>query len=349
MAWGCKISFFELDLSFTVINIIKTDTWRMGERKYVLDLNDLQYKQIELPWKRKLLRMAFWFIGSIVLAAFYYTIFEKIFGSPEEKILRQDLDNIKLKYSLVGRQMENSLAALKSLRLSDDIRYRPILGMDKISESFRNPGIGGVDRNEDLYGYENSSSMILFRSKIDEIRNKELIQLESFKAITERSKEYEREMEHIPYICPVKVTIKRGDGLKFREHHPVTGNPQWHHGQDFNAPYGTEVFASGAGRVIEAGWSTGGFGNYVVIDHGYGYRTTYGHLSSIKVTKGMDVKRGDMVGLSGSSGSSTGPHLHYQIDLFGQHKNPLAFFNDDLTDDEYFEMIQTLNSKTKFR
>ena len=321
----------------------------MGDRKYFFDLNDLQYKQIKLPWKKRLLGLLFWFAGTILIAVLYGAIFQKIFGSPEEKILRQELENMKLQYSLVGRQMDNSMAIIKSLRLSDDRRYRPILSMDTVPVSFRNPGFGGVDRNEELYGYENSGMMISYRTKIEEIRNRALVQSESFSAITERSKEYEREMEYIPWICPVKVNIRRGDGVKFREVHPVLGTSQWHHGQDFNAPYGSEVFATGAGRVIEAGWNSGGFGNYVVIDHSYGYQTTYGHLSSIKVARGMDVKRGDLVGLSGSSGTSSGPHLHYQIDLYGQHKNPLAFFNDDLTEEEYLVMIQTLNSRTKFR
>ena len=112
----------------------------MGDRKYVFDLNDLQYKQIKLPWKKKLLGLLFWFAGTIVIAVFYGAIFEKIFGSPEEKVLRQELENMKLQYSLVGRQMDNSMAIIKSLRLSDDIRYRPVLSMDSIPESFRNPG-----------------------------------------------------------------------------------------------------------------------------------------------------------------------------------------------------------------
>lgn len=327
----------------------KIATCRMRNRKYVLDLNDLQFKQLKLPWKKKLFRGILLFVGTIVISLFYGSLFENIFGSPEETVLRQELESMKLRYSLVSRQMDNSMKILKSISLSDDIRFRPILGMDSIPESFRKPGIGGVDRSEDLYGYENSSLMISSRTKIEEIKNMAVIQAESFKAINERTIEYKREMEHIPWICPVRVDIKRGDGVKFREVHPVLGTPQWHHGQDFSAPFGTEVFATGAGRIMEAGWNSGGFGNYVVIDHGYGFQTTYGHLSNIKVSKGMDVKRGDLVGLSGSSGTSSGPHLHYQIDLFGHHENPLAFFNDDLTEDEYFEMIQTLNSKTKFR
>jgi len=129
--------------------------------------------------------------------------------------------------------------------------------------------------------------------------------------------------DYLPLICPVTVTVRRGDGLKFREVHPVLGTPQWHHGQDFSTPYGTEVYATGNGKVIRAGWNIGGHGNYVEIDHGYGYHSSYSHLSKIKVSTGMDVKRGDLIGLSGSSGVSSGPHLHYQIMLYGHYQNPL--------------------------
>jgi hypothetical protein len=321
----------------------------MRNRKYVLDLNDLQYKQVRLPWKKKLLRVVVWFAGTVAVAVFYGTIFENIFGSPEEKVLQQQIDNIKLQYALVGKQFENTTEIINGIKLSDEMRYRPILDMDSIPESMRNPGFGGVDRYRDLSGYFNSDLMITKRNKLDEIKNSLNVQKESFVAVSDRKNEWIREMEHIPWISPVKVSIKRGDGVKYRDHHPVLGIGQWHHGQDFEAPYGTEVFATGAGTVIEAGWSTGGFGNYVVIDHDYGFHTTYGHLSNIRVTRGMNLKRGDLVGLSGSTGISSGPHLHYQIDLYGQHKNPLYFINDDLSEDQYFEMIQALSSETKFR
>ncbi|HBE41155.1 MAG TPA: hypothetical protein DDW27_08125 [Bacteroidales bacterium] len=186
------------------------------------------------------------------------------------------------------------------------------------------------------------------RTRIEEMKNMVDVQQSSFKAIVEKEAEWSRMYSYLPLICPVSVTIQRGDGLKFREVHPVLGTSQWHHGQDFSAPYGTEVFATGNGRVIESGWNGGGFGNYVVIDHGYGYQSTYGHLSSIKVTRGTEVKRGDLIGLTGSSGVSSGPHLHYQIDFYGRHQNPLHFFNDDLSKDEYFEMISLLTSSKKF-
>jgi hypothetical protein len=321
----------------------------MRKQKYFLDINELQYKQVKLPWRKKLARLFFWFALTVIITIIYGAIFEYIFGSPKEKLLNQQIDNLKLQYSFAEKELDDAFKMMSSLRMSDEIRYRPILEMDSLPESFRKPGYGGVDRFRYLDGFINTGLMKTTRTRIEELKNMVNVQDESFKAIEDRRNEWERMYEYLPMISPVDVTIPLGDGLKFREVHPVTGNPQWHHGQDFTAPYGTEVYVTGAGKVIDAGWNTGGFGNYVRVDHGYGYQTIYGHLSSIKVTKGMNVKRGDLIGLTGSSGTSSGPHLHYQIDQYGKHKNPLYYFNDDLTEEEYFDMIQMLTSSTKFR
>jgi hypothetical protein len=289
-----------------------------------------------------------WIAASIVLSVFYNTLFYSHFGSLKAKLLRQEIDDIKLNYSLLSRDIDNSDKLLDNLELSDGNCYRPVLDMDPIPGSVRNMGIGGVNRYEELEGYENSRLMLTYAKRIEDLRNRSTLQYESFRAIEGRQEEWKREMEYLPMISPVNVTYRLGDGVRFREVHPVLGTPQWHHGQDFSTPYGTEVFATGSGRVIEAGWK-GGLGNCIVIDHGYGYRSTYGHLSSMKVSAGLNVKRGDLIGLTGSTGTSTGPHLHYQIDLYGQFKNPLYFFNNDLTEEEYFEMIQTLSAHSKYR
>jgi len=315
----------------------------------VLDQTNLQYKQVRLPLKVKLLRFLLWFIVSVVVAVFYGTIFENLFGSPKAKILSQQLENLKLQYSLIGMQLGNSIVSLNSYRMSDDRRYRPILDMDSIPESFRKAGFGGVDRFNDLTGYMNSDLLISCWTKIEEIKNMANVQKESFKSIAERSAEWKREMDHEPLISPVDVKYHLGDGFKYRDIHPVFGTPRMHYGQDFSVPYGTDVYATGDGKVIESGWNSGGFGNYIVIDHGYGLQSTYGHLSKIKVVKEMNIKRGDLIGLSGSTGTSSGPHLHYQIDQFGEHKNPVNFFNNDISVEEYNEMILTLESKSKFR
>ena len=320
----------------------------MVNRKYFLDLNDLQYKQVKLPWKKKLFRSLLWVAGTITITIIYSTVFHAFYGSPKLKMLNQEVASLKFQYVLANKELDNTIRIIKSLKMSDEVRYRPVLELDSIPESFRNPGFGGVDRFRDLDGYPTSDIMKSTRVRIEEMKNMVNVQGESFRAIMEKEAEWSRMYDYLPLISPVTVTIRRGDGLKFREVHPVLGTPQWHHGQDFNAPYGTEVYATGNGKVIESGWNNGGFGNYVVIDHGYGYQSTYGHLSSINVSRGTDVKRGDLVGLTGSSGTSSGPHLHYQIDLYGRHQNPLHFFNDDLTEDEYFEMIMLLTSSKKF-
>lgn len=320
----------------------------MFNHKYFLDLTDLQYKKVRLPWKSKLFRFALWSVAAVVTTIIYSSLFNGTFGSPKEKELSQEIENLKMSYSIMGMTIDNALKTLHDLELSDGNRYRPVLDMDSVPGSMRNMGSGGVERYEELYGYNNSDLMLASREKVAEIKNKATIQFESFRAIEEKKNEWKREMEYLPMISPVNVIYRLGDGMKFRDKHPVLGTPQWHHGQDFRTPYGTNVYATGSGKVIEAGWNSG-FGNCIVVDHGYGYRSTYGHLSNIKVTVGLNIKRGDQIGLSGNTGTSTGPHLHYQIDLYGQHKNPLYYFNDDLTEDEYFDMIQTLTAQSKLR
>jgi murein DD-endopeptidase MepM/ murein hydrolase activator NlpD len=318
-------------------------------RKYVLDLTDLQFKQVRLPWTKKFIRILLWFAGSVAIASLYGAFFENIFGSPKEKLLSAQIENLKLQYSLVGRELDNSVASLNSLRLSDDKRYRPILDMDSVPESYRKAGFGGVDRYQDLEGFQNSDLLISYKTKIDEIKSMSTIQSESFKTIAERSVEWKRELDHFPGISPVSVKFRLGDGLKWRTVHPVLGTSRPHNGQDFDVPYGTQVYATGDGKVIESGWNSGGFGNWIVIDHGYGLQTVYGHLSDIKVVKNQNVKRGDIIAISGSTGLSSGPHLHYQVEQFGTHKNPVNFFNNDVTAEEYNDMIQAFESKSKLR
>ncbi len=290
-----------------------------------------------------------WFGFSLVISAFYFYVFEKQFGSPKEKMLKQQVENMKLQYTLLGREMDKSFTALNSFRLSDDSRYRPILDMESIPQAYRKGGIGGTERFSELKGYQNSDLLVAFRTRIEEIKNMSNVQDESFIALNEEAKEWRRQIDHYPGISPVRVNFQLGDGYRFRAIHPVLGTPRMHNGQDFRVPYGTEVFATGDGIVVESGYSTGGFGNYVVIDHDYGLASLYGHLSEIRVPKGMNVKRGDLIGISGNSGLSSGPHLHYQVEQKGHAINPLNFFNNDMTLEEYNEMIQAFNARSKFR
>jgi len=321
----------------------------MRNRKYFLDPNDLQFKQVRLPWKKKILHILLWFGGTIIISILYANLFENLFGSPKEAMLNQQIGNLRFNYTIADRELDLSLETLNSLKMSDEIRYRPILEMDNIPESIRKPGFGGVERFTDLNGYFYSDIMKEIRLKIEELKNMSNVQNESFISIKERSEEWKYEMDHLPAISPVDVKYRLGDKYGFRQIHPVLGIARMHYGQDFVVPYGTEVYATGDGKVVEAGWTSGGYGNYVKIDHGNGLQSIYGHLSKINVPKDINVKRGDLIGLSGSSGTSSGPHLHYQIDKSGQHVNSINYFNSDMTEEEFNEMIQAFGSKSRFR
>lgn len=315
----------------------------MLRKKYLLDKKEIIYKEYKLSFAQKLARFSLFLIASIILATAYGFAFKHFFGSPKEKRLQSELQEIRLKYQLLEKDFETIEGELDDIAAAEDNIYRPVFDMEQIPASFRQSGYGGTRKYRDLQGYENADILISASKKVDELLRRTYIQSRSFDDIIPVASEWKRKWEHIPYIRPVNVNIPLGEGLKFREEHPVLGCPRWHHGQDFKAPIGTEVFSTGKGVVLRAGWSPYGFGNMVEIDHGYGFKTIYGHLSAVRVTEGQEVNRGDLIGLSGSTGISSGPHLHYEIHYNGKIENPLYFFNDDLSREEYKEMIDVLS------
>ncbi len=311
-------------------------------KKYVFDAASLQFTRHRRNTREKLIRFSVWFGLSVLMTIIYAFIFHQLFGSPKEELLAQKVDEMKLKYTLLERKIDYSSAVIADLRSSDNSSYRAILDLSLIPENISEGGAGGINKVGDLTGYMNTELMMAVSSKFDDLKTQTNIQYNSLTELTVRAAEWKEMWAHLPYIRPVNVTMRLGDGVKFREKHPVLGSPRWHFGQDFRCPLGTEVYATGAGVVYYAGNDNDGFGIKVVIDHGYGYRTIYGHLSEYRVKRGQKVTRGDMIGLSGNTGISTGPHLHYQIDLFGSHVNPLWYFGDSLTEDEYFMMLDFL-------
>jgi len=313
------------------------------KKNYVFDHANLQFMQHRRKGSEKLLRFALWFSLSIVATLFYSLVFHRLFGSPKEELLQQQVEELRLRYTILERHIDRSSSAIAEMRSSDNTSYRAVLDMPLIPADISQGGAGGTNRTADMTGYIYSDLMIRVRSKFDNLKTQTNIQYNSFNELTERADEWKEMWAHLPYIRPVNVTMRLGDGMKFREKHPVLGSPRWHFGQDFCCPIGTEVHATGAGIVAFAGNQHDGFGIKVVIDHGYGYRTIYGHLSEFSVRRGQKVTRGDFIGLSGNTGTSTGPHLHYQIDLFGAHVNPLWYFQANLTEAEYFMMLDYLS------
>ena len=315
----------------------------LRRKNYVFDHANLQFLQHRRKGSEKLLRFALWLSLSIVATLFYSLVFHRLFGSPKEELLQQQVDELKLRYTLLEKHIDRSSAAIAEMRSSDNTSYRAVLDMPLIPSDISQGGAGGTNRAADMTGYLYSDLMIRVRSKFDNLKTQTNIQYNSFTEVTQQADEWKEMWAHLPYIRPVNVTMRLGDGMKFKDKHPVLGSPRWHFGQDFCCPIGTEVHATGAGIVAYAGNDRDGYGIKVVIDHGYGYQTIYGHLSEFNVRRGQKVSRGDFIGLSGNTGTSTGPHLHYQIDLFGEHVNPLWYFQDNLTEDEYFMMLDYLS------
>jgi murein DD-endopeptidase MepM/ murein hydrolase activator NlpD len=316
-------------------------------RKYELDHGTLEFRQVKLAGKRLLGRLFFWFFISLMSAGVYALFVGHFLGSPKMSLLNNQLEEEKLRYFLLQKEMAHYAEIVAGLRISDEVRYRPLLELSPISQVQRNAAAGGVDRYAELSGYRNSGLMINVLSSLDELKRQAYIQSRSFEEIRSATDEWVIEMEHMPWIRPVNASIPLGEGVRFRDSHPVTGDSRMHWGQDFRAPEGTEVFATGAGTVVDAGWSSGGHGNRVIIDHGYGFRTVYGHLSAIQVSVGKKVKRFELIGISGNTGISTGPHLHYEVILSGRYAVPSNYFSDDLSADEYNEMIDLFSSKRR--
>ncbi|HUW92777.1 MAG TPA: M23 family metallopeptidase [Bacteroidales bacterium] len=313
-------------------------------RKYILDKSNLQFLQHRRKWSEKLIRTAAFFAVSLLLTAAYGFVFERLFGSPKQELLTQRVEEMKLKYNLMERKIDRSSELISDLRITDNASYRAILDLPQIPESIDEGGSGGIDKLGDLAGYINTELMIEVKSKFEDLKTQTNIQYNSLNELTVKVEEWKDMWAHLPYIRPVNVTMPIGDGFKFREHHPVLGTPRWHYGQDFRCPIGTKVYATGAGMVYQADNENDGYGNKMIIDHGYGYRSLYGHLSKFVVKPGQKVKRGDLIAYSGNTGLTSGPHLHYQIDLFGEHVNPLSYFADNLTEEEYFKMLDYLTS-----
>lgn len=315
----------------------------MLRKKYLLDQKELIYKEYSLSFTQKLARISLILVASVILATGYGVVFKHFFGSPKERKLQSELEDIRYRYRILEDEFANINQELDGIAAAEDNVYRPVFDMEKIPSSFRQSGFGGTRKYTELEGYENTDILMSATRKVDELLRRTYIQSRSFDEIIPVASDWRNKIEHIPYIRPVNVNIPLGEGLKFREKHPVLGSPRWHYGQDFQAPTGTEVFATGDGIVTRAGWSPYGFGNMVEVDHGYGFKTIYGHLQSVEVTIGQEVLRGSRIGLSGSTGISSGPHLHYEIHYNGKVQNPLYFFDDDLTMEEYNKMIDALN------
>lgn len=319
---------------------------KMPKTKYKFNHETLSFDRIRLGLRQTFLRLFGYFVASLFLAGIYGFIFAFVFDSPKEKALKREIAQLTLQYELMNREMENVEKVLTHLQETDDNLYRTIFESEPVPSSYREGGIGGVNRYEELEGFSNSELVIETARRLDGIRKKIYVQSESFDELIAYAKEKEEMLSSIPAIQPVSnQDLKRtASGFGYRIH-PIYKISKFHSGMDFTAPTGTDVYATGNGVVREVKSARRELGNHVIIDHGFGYQTVYAHLDRFNVREGQKVKRGDTIGFVGSTGLSTAPHLHYEVHVNGNAVNPALYYFNDLTPEEYERMLE-ISSKS---
>lgn len=261
-------------------------------------------------------------------------------GTPSENALRIENSQLEAQYEVLSRQLDEALDVLEDLQQRDDNLYRVILQTDPISPYIRKSGNGGVYRYEHLEEMANADMIIETSQKIDYLKRQLYIQSKSYDEVVALCKQNDERLQCIPAIQPVaNKDLKYTASGYGRRIDPIYKTVKFHHGMDFSANTGTPVYATGNGTVTSSGWESG-YGLTIEIDHGFGYQTRYAHLSKTNVRRGQKVKRGEIIGLVGSTGKSTGPHLHYEVVNRGRKVNPVNYYFMDLTEEEYDQMIQ---------
>jgi murein DD-endopeptidase MepM/ murein hydrolase activator NlpD len=313
----------------------------MSKVKFQFDKRTLTYHKVEIGTKQVLFRVFGYVAAASVFAVLVVVLFTTFFDSPKEKQLKREIAAIELQYSVLGKRMARVDQVLGELQEKDDDIYRVIFEAEPIPSSVRAAGFGGVNRYRDLEQLENSEIVISTTERLDVLTKQLVVQSRSFDEVIALAKNKEVLLASIPAIQPVsneKLT-RVASGFNYRIH-PIYKVRHFHTGIDFSAPRGTEIYATGDGVVKDVTMKKGGYGYHIVLDHGFDYETLYAHMSRFKVRVGEKVKRGDVIGYVGSTGTSTAPHLHYEVIKNGEKINPMNFFFNDLTPEEYEKVLE---------
>ncbi len=313
----------------------------MAKVKYYYDTKTLSYKRIKLSGLNKLKHLFYFLIGSAFTGLIMIIVFFQFFDSPKEKRLNREIDILTSQYEIVEDKLNQVDLVLDDIQNRDDNIYRVIFEAEPIPKSIRKAGYGGINRYQNLKGYSNSELIINTSKKIDQISKQLYIQSKSYDEIIELAKNKTAMLAALPAIQPVanKNLSRIASGYGYRIH-PIYKTRKLHTGMDFSAKSGTPIYATGDGKISKVKKSRIGYGNHVIIDHGYGYKTLYAHMTKYIVHKGQKVKRGEVIGYVGSTGTSVAPHLHYEVHKNGRKINPVNFYYNDLKPDEYEKMLE---------
>jgi len=319
---------------------MKLKFWK--KNRYYFSPESLSFIKTEVSLLEIFLKKFFKHVPfSIGIGVVLFMIAYNLFDSPREKNLLRENKHLTFEYKILNNRIENLGKYITDLQNRDDNVYRPIFEAEPIPASVRMAGIGGVNRYSELERYPNAKEIIEVQKKLDKYSKQIYIQSKSYDEIVRYIKSKEKMLASIPAIQPIstKDLIRFGSGFGLRLH-PILGYYRMHYGVDLTAATGKKVYAAGDGVIFRSEYSGNGFGNNVIINHGYSYKTVYAHLSKILVKEGQHVKRGEVIGLVGATGLATSSHLHYEVHKNERPVDPVNYYFNDLSDTEYEEMIK---------
>lgn len=314
------------------------------KHKYRINPETLALERIEHGILFWLKRSGQYILVGLLLGIVFFFVFFMIFPSPREKQLIAQKESLEAQMQIMDQKVNQMQVVMTDMSQRDDNLYRVLFGAEPIPLAVRQGATNKISYYENLAKMTNSQLVADLQLKVDVLERELYVQANSFNEIAEMAKSQEAMMDNIPAIQPMlnKDLKHVASGWGFRIH-PIYHTRKFHYGMDFSAKTGTDVFATGNAKVSYVGWRQG-FGNTVILDHGYGYQTLYAHLFKSLVRVGQKVKRGDIIALVGNTGASVGPHLHYEVHQNGHPVDPRNYYFNDLNPEEYDKMIQMSNN-----
>jgi murein DD-endopeptidase MepM/ murein hydrolase activator NlpD len=310
----------------------------MAKEKFIYNVQTLQYEKVEVSWQERVLK-GFGIASAVAVGVMIcLPILQRLFPTAKEKSLLNELEQTNAKIRAFNKRIELAEQALGNVQDRDTSVYRMMFRMEPPKNSLAQGGTGGHNRYANLAEYNSADLLVSTEDRLEKLSRMVVEQSKSLDELQHVAQNREKMTASIPSIKPVRedklhaaIGVMSGFGMRL---HPIHHVMKMHKGMDFSADQGTAIQATGDGEVIEAGVKAG-YGNCVVISHGYGYETLYGHMYKVGVKTGQTVKKGQFIGLVGSTGQSTGPHCHYEVHLNNKEINPLQFCMDGLTPAEY--------------
>lgn len=312
---------------------------KISKTKYRFNPETLAFEKINKSLKQKLYKTLKYVCSSVFFSFIIYFLYAFCIDTPKVKHFKKENNQLIVQYEILNNKINEIDSIFKGVQEKDDNIYRTIFSLEPLPSTIRDAGFGGINKYHKLEGYDNSEIVLKTAKKIDKLLTQLYIQENSYEEVMNMACLNIKKLRCIPAIQPIEnkdlKRIASGYGIRY---HPILRIRKMHKGMDFTAPRGTEVYATGYGVVKEVKYSRRGYGNMIVIDHGYGYETVYAHLRKIFIEEGSKVKRGQIIASVGNSGFSTGPHLHYEIHKHSIPVNPVNYYFNDLTPEQFLEV-----------